>query len=78
MTGMGLPALGDFSTAKIFAGVIFSGIGFAIFIYGKKNRSIRPLVIGVALMGYPYFVASTALLYLIGIALIAALYFWQE
>ena len=78
MAGIGLPQAGDFSAAKIFAWIIFGVIGFAVFLYGKKNKSFRPMIIGVALMIYPYFISGTFLLYLVGIALTTALYFWRE
>ena len=78
MAGIGLPQASDFSMAKIFACTIFGAIGFAVFIYGKKNKLFRPTIIGVALMAYPYFVSGTFFLYFVGIALIAALYFWRE
>lgn len=78
MAGIGLPQVGDFSAAKIFAWVIFGAIGFAVFLYGKKNKSFRPMIIGISLMVYPYFISGTFLLYFVGIALTAALYFWRE
>ena len=68
----------DFNTAKIFAWIIFGAIGFAAFMYGKKNKSVRPLIVGLALMVYPYFISGTFFLYLIGIVLTAVLYFWRE
>ncbi|MBU2101843.1 MAG: hypothetical protein ABH865_07940 [Candidatus Omnitrophota bacterium] len=73
-----LPLAGDFSGVKIFACIIFSTIGFAAFVYGKKNQSVRPMLIGTVLMVYPYFFSGALTLYLIGIALTAALYFWRE
>jgi len=78
LAGIGLPQASDFSTAKIFACIIFGAIGFAGFLYGKKNRLFRPLIIGIALMAYPYFISGTFFLYLVGIALTAILYFWRE
>ena len=78
MTGIGFPQFGDFSIANIFAYIIFGGIGFVAFIYGKKNKILRPMIIGCALMGYPYFFSGTLVMYIIGIALTAALYFWRE
>lgn len=69
---------GDFSIAKIAAYIIFGAIGFVAFAYGKKNAFWRPMVIGLALMGYPYFVSEILPIYLIGIALTIALYFWRE
>ena len=73
----GLQLLESFSAAKIFAGIIFSTIGFVAFIYGRRNKSYRPMIIGVALMAYPYFVSGTFLLYFIGIVLTVTLYFWR-
>lgn len=78
MTGIGLPQAGDFSAAKIFACTIFGAIGFAVFLYGKKNKFLRPMIIGIALSVYPYFISGTFFLYLTGIALISALYFWRD
>jgi len=77
LAGIGLPQDGDFNAAKIFAWIIFGAIGFAVFLYGKKNKSFRPMIIGIALMVYPYFISGTFLLYFIGIVLTAALYFWR-
>ena len=72
---MELLKAGDFSAAKIFAWVIFGAIGFAVFVYGKKIKSFRHIIIGIALMIYPYFISGTFILYLVGIILIAILYF---
>jgi hypothetical protein len=78
LAGIGLLQVDDFSVAKIFAWIIFGVIGFAVFLYGKKNKSFRPMIIGVVLMVYPYFISGTFLLYFIGIILTAALYFWRD
>ena len=74
----GTPQAGGFGTAKIVAWVIFGAVGFVAFAYGKKSRSMRPMLIGGILLVYPYFVTGTWPLYLIGAALTAALYFWRE
>ena len=73
------PAGGSaFSPAKIIAWLIFGAIGFGVFLYGKKERSFKPLIIGIALMGYPYFVNSTLWLYAVGAGLCLVLYFWRD
>lgn len=74
--GSGLTA--GFSTWGIVGGLLFGGVGFVAFMYGKKNAEWRPMILGIGLMVYPYFVRGTLLLYLTGIALSAALYFWRE
>lgn len=68
----------SFNPATIFVWIIFGAIGFIAFVYGKKNSQWRPMVIGVVLMVYPYFCSGILLLYCVGIALTAALYFWRE
>jgi len=55
--------------------LLFGSIGLGFFLYGKKQRAVVPLVCGVALMVFPYFVANPILLVGIGVALIAIPYF---
>jgi len=57
------------NTANILASVIFGGIGFGAFIYGKKQSNLKALVIGVILMVYPYFVQNPIALFAIGVVL---------
>ena len=43
------------SFGNIMAGMVFSGIGFVAFTYGKKMGSGKHMILGAALMVYPYF-----------------------
>jgi len=61
------------TTANIFASIIFGSIGFAAFIYGRKQSSFKALVIGIILMVFPYFVPNTIAIYAIGSVLTLAL-----
>ena len=63
------------STSLLVFGLIFSCIGFGFFLYGKNQRAPVPLVCGLALMIYPYFVSSTVVLVIIGVVLMAIPYF---
>lgn len=56
-------------------GVLFGSIGLGFFIYGKKQQAIVPLVCGLALMAFPYFVSGTVALVLVGAVLMAIPYF---
>lgn len=56
-------------------GLLFSSIGLGFFIYGKKQKAVVPLICGLALMIYPYFVSSTFPLVSIGAVLMAIPYF---
>ena len=69
---------GDFSLVKIAAYLIFGGIGFVAFVYGKKMALWRPMIIGIALMAYPYLFSEAWMIYLAGIILTAALFFWRD
>jgi len=56
-------------------GLLFSSIGLGYFIYGRKQQAVVPLVCGLALMIYPYFVSDTLPLVAIGAALMIVPYF---
>jgi predicted membrane protein len=56
-------------------GLLFGSIGLGFLIYGRKQRAVVPLVCGLALMIFPYFVSNTILLITIGIVLIVIPYF---
>lgn len=68
----------SFTFANIMAWVIFGLIGMFAFKYGRKEKSYKPLIIGVVLMVYPYFVSNTIVLYAVGIVLTSLLYFWKD
>jgi hypothetical protein len=70
-------SLGDFSLATIVIAVIFGLVGFAAFRYGRKNGEPRPLVIGVALMAYGYFVSNAWISLGIGVVLTLLLFVAQ-
>ena len=62
-------------TSSLLWGLLFGSIGLGFLIYGRKQKAVVPLVCGLALMIFPYFVSSTILLITIGIVLIAVPYF---
>lgn len=61
--------------AFLLWGLLFSSIGLGFFIYGKKQQRLIPLLTGLVLMFYPYFIETVPLLIGIGVALIALPYF---
>jgi hypothetical protein len=50
---------------------MFGAVGLGYFIYGKKQERLTPLLCGIALMVYPYFVSGTLSIVLIGFVLMA-------
>ncbi|MFN8640510.1 MAG: amino acid transport protein [Candidatus Binatia bacterium] len=58
---------------SILIGALFSLIGLAVFTYGRRQRTATHTLIGLALMGYPYFVQGTWPLLGVGVALLVAM-----
>jgi hypothetical protein len=63
------------STAQMVWGMLFGAIGVGFMVYGRKQRAIVPLACGLALVVFPYFVASTWALVVVGCVLVAIPYF---
>ena len=59
-------------TGTLLAIVLFSSFGMGYALYGKRQQALVPLLSGIALMVYPYFVDSTFWLVTLGLALLAA------
>jgi hypothetical protein len=57
-------------TAVLVWGLVFASIGLGYFIYGRKQRAVIPLLCGLALMVFPYFVSNVFILVGIGTGLI--------
>ena len=58
-----------FSIPVLLLSFLFGGIGLGVFIYGKRQARMLLLVVGLALMIYPYFVSSWGLSLVIGTVL---------
>jgi hypothetical protein len=58
----------------LFLSLIPGGIGFVLFVYGKKQDRWPHLVTGLLFMVYPYFTPGTTALLGVGVLLAAALW----
>lgn len=54
---------------------MFSSIGLGYFIYGRKQQQLVPLLCGIGLMGFTFFVSNSYVLVAIGAVLMALPYF---
>jgi hypothetical protein len=63
--------------AALVWGMLFGAIGIGYFVYGKRQGAVLPLVCGVGLMVFPYFVTGTVWILLVGAALMAAPWYWR-
>jgi predicted membrane protein len=58
-------------------GVLFSSVGLGFVIYAKQQRAVVPLVCGIILMIYPFFVNNVVVLVAVGVAVSAVPYFFR-
>jgi hypothetical protein len=65
------------SEALLLWGVVFGSVGLAYFVYGKKQGRFIPLLCGIGLMAFPYFISNTVLLVVVGLALLVVPYFFR-
>ena len=63
------------SPVYLFGALMFGLIGFAAWRYGRKASLGMTKWLGVALMFFPYFIAETWLLYVVGVGLCIGIYF---
>ena len=63
------------SPTVLFFAIVFSFIGFGFFIYGKRQKAVIPLIVGIALFIFPYFVEDVLLMIVVGVGLMAIPYF---
>jgi hypothetical protein len=65
----------NFDPTLLMLSLVPSGVGFVLFVYGKKQERWAHLAAGLALMIYPYF-ANTSLQMLLGGLLIGGAFWW--
>lgn len=62
-------------TSQLIWDVLFGAIGLGFFTYGKKQKAVVPLFVGLALFIFPYFVSNLYLLVFVGVILVTLPYF---
>ena len=60
------------SPSVLLIGMLAGVFGVAYFVYGKKQAKLVPMVAGVLLCIYPYFIDGVVWLAVVGILLLAA------
>ncbi len=65
----------DFDPTWLMLSLVPSGVGFVLFVYGKKQSRWPQLVAGVALMVYPYFATGVRSLLGVGALIGAGLWY---
>ena len=59
------------SGTTLLVSVLFSSIGAGYFLYGRKQAQIIPLLTGIALCVYPYFLSNGYAIMIVGLLLTA-------
>jgi len=59
----------SFDPTWLFLSLIPGGVGFVLFVYGKKQGRWAMVVAGLVFMVYPYFTESIAALIAVGVIL---------
>ncbi|MDP3544406.1 MAG: hypothetical protein Q8T11_18230 [Elusimicrobiota bacterium] len=62
----GLPT---FSAANIIGNLLFSGLGYVAYSYGRKMDKTKVTIQGGVLMAFSYFISDTVWMYAVGTAL---------
>jgi hypothetical protein len=60
--------------AALVASFVVGSVGFVVFMYGKRQSRFPHMAVGVALMVYPYFVTSVAIMLAIAVVLLIGLW----
>lgn len=63
--------------AMLVWGMLFGAVGLGYFAYGKKQGALVPLICGLALMIFPYFISDVYLLAIAGSVIAVLPYFWR-
>ena len=64
-----------FNASTLIWGVLFGSIGLGFFVYGKKQKTIIPIICGIGLMVIPYFISNLYIMILSSIVLVALPFF---
>jgi hypothetical protein len=59
----------SFDPASLIASLVVSSVGYVFFSYGRKQRRMPQIVVGVLMLIYPYFVGDVVIMLAVMLAL---------
>jgi hypothetical protein len=68
----------EFHGPTLALSILFSGIGYVAFRYGRRMQLMPPVVLGLALMLYPLVVSGAVWTAVVGAGLTGGLWLWRE
>jgi hypothetical protein len=69
-----LQARMDLDANALLASLLIGLVGAACFMYGKRQGRVPPMLVGVVMCIYPYFVPGVAVMVVIAVVLLTALW----
>lgn len=60
------------NTSLILWGLLFSCVGFAYYLYGKRQSNNVVRYVGIGLMVFPYFVSDVIIFVVVGVLLMVS------
>jgi hypothetical protein len=60
------------AVTTLVIGIITGALGMGYIVYGRRQTKVAPLVAGILLCAYPYFIDSVVWLCVVGALLLAA------
>lgn len=64
--------------AELFLSLLFGLIGTSVYIYGKRCTNIRHILLGIALIGFPWFISGLWPTLLVGVGLCVGVYVLRD
>ena len=65
----------NIDSSLLLWGFLFGTIGWGFFSYGRKQKKVVPLFVGLALFALPYAIMDTLTLIIVGVVLMIIPYF---
>lgn len=64
----------SFDANALLLSLAIGSVGFVLFVYGKKQARLPHMLVGAAMLVYPYFVSNLLVSTAIGVGLVALLW----
>jgi hypothetical protein len=64
----------DLSAGSLLLNLLVSAVGAGFFLYGRKQSRMPPLIGGISLCIYPYFISNLWVMAGIGVALVLGIW----
>ena len=65
-------------TSLLIWGIMFGAIGLGFFTYGRRQKAVVPLLAGIALFIFPYFISNVYMLVIAGCCFSGATLFCEN